>query len=181
MGWFDYHLWEFTVGKQRCGLATDEDWESSPRLMAGKVRLRDILKPGKTVIDYTYDFGDQCEHRLTVIDVRAGEPGGSYPRCIGGERNGPPEDCGGIPGFYGSKVFQTRPMRAMRRPKNGRTNTIQMRSMSCRSSTLSAASPTGGTLPEYASPKVYNQTERTKQLAGMIMKAPVGGAAVLPF
>jgi len=22
------------------------------------------------------------------------------PRYIGGERNGPPEDCGGIPGFY---------------------------------------------------------------------------------
>jgi hypothetical protein len=26
MGWFDYHLWEFTVGKQRYGLAMDEDW-----------------------------------------------------------------------------------------------------------------------------------------------------------
>jgi Plasmid pRiA4b ORF-3-like protein len=26
MGWFDYHLWEFTVGKQKYGLATDEDW-----------------------------------------------------------------------------------------------------------------------------------------------------------
>jgi hypothetical protein len=35
-----------------------------------------------------------------VIDVRAGQPGVSYPRYIGGERNGPPEDCGGIPGFY---------------------------------------------------------------------------------
>jgi hypothetical protein len=69
-------------------------------LMAGKVRLRDVLKPGKTVIDYTYDFGDNWEHRLTVNDVRAGEPGVSYPRYIGGERNGPPEDCGGIPGFY---------------------------------------------------------------------------------
>jgi hypothetical protein len=40
------------------------------------------------------------EHRLTVTEVRAGQPGVSYPRYIGGERNGPPEDCGGIPGFY---------------------------------------------------------------------------------
>jgi hypothetical protein len=55
----------------------------------------------KTVIDYTYDFGDCWEHRLTVTDVRAGEPDVSYPRYVGGERNGPPEDCGGIPGFYG--------------------------------------------------------------------------------
>src|SRR5262245_25790949 len=37
---------------------------------------------------------------LTVTDVRAGQRDVSYPRYIGGERNGPPEDCGGIPGFY---------------------------------------------------------------------------------
>ena len=76
MGWFDYHLWEFTIGKQKYGLPMDEDWGSRQRLMAGKVRLRGVLQPRKTVIDYTYDFGDQWEHRLTVTDVRAGEPGG---------------------------------------------------------------------------------------------------------
>jgi hypothetical protein len=100
MGWFDYHLWEFTIGKQRYGVPMDDDWGTEPRIAAGKVRLRDVLKPRKTIIDYTYDFGDGWEHRLTVTDVRAGQPGVSYPRYIGGERNGPPEDCGGIPGFY---------------------------------------------------------------------------------
>jgi len=58
--------------------------------MAGKVRMRDVLQPRKTILDYTYDFGDQWDHRLTVTDIRAGEPGISYPRYIGGERNGPP-------------------------------------------------------------------------------------------
>jgi len=100
MGWFDYHLWEFTIGKQKYGLPMDEDWGTKPRFKASKVRLRDVLKPRKTVIDYTYDFGDCWEHRLTVTDVRAGQPGVSYPRYIGGEWNAPPEDCGGIPGFY---------------------------------------------------------------------------------
>jgi Plasmid pRiA4b ORF-3-like protein len=100
MGWFDSHLWEFTIGKQRYGLPMDAGWGSEPCINAGKVRLRDILKARKAVIDYTYDFGDCWEHRLSVTDVRAGEPGVSYPRYIGGERNGPPEDCGGIPGFY---------------------------------------------------------------------------------
>jgi Plasmid pRiA4b ORF-3-like protein len=71
-----------------------------PRIDAGKARLRDALRPRKTVIDYTYDFGDCWEHRLTVTSVRVGEPRMSYPRYIGGEGNGPPEDCGGIPGFY---------------------------------------------------------------------------------
>jgi Plasmid pRiA4b ORF-3-like protein len=88
MGWFDYHLWEFTIGKQKYGLPMDEDWGNRQRFMARKVRLREVLQLRKTVLDYTYDFGDQWEHRLTVTDVRAGEPGVSYPRFIGGERNG---------------------------------------------------------------------------------------------
>jgi len=100
MGWFDYHLWELTIGKRRYGLPMGDTWGAEPCIAAAKVRLRDVLKQHKTIIDYTYDFGDGWEHRLTVNDVRVGEPGVSYPRYIGGERNGPPEDCGGIPGFY---------------------------------------------------------------------------------
>lgn len=100
MGWFDYHLWEFTIGKQRFGLPMDEDFGTEPRKDAAKVRLRDIIKPKKTVIDYLYDFGDSWEHRLTVTNIRSGDPQISYPRYIGGEQNAPPEDCGGLPGFY---------------------------------------------------------------------------------
>ena len=100
MGWFDYHFWEFTIGKQKYGLPMDASGGTGFPIAAGKVRLRDVLKPRKTIIDYTYDFGDWWEHRLTVTDVRAGQQGVSYPRYIAGEINGPPEDCGGIPGFY---------------------------------------------------------------------------------
>ena len=93
--------------------------------MAGKVRLRDVLQPPKTVLDYTYDFGDQWEHQLTVTDIRAGEPGVPYPRYVGGERNGPPEDCGGITGFYEWLGAISDPTtRAMLKPKNGRMITI---------------------------------------------------------
>ncbi|MBI3514190.1 MAG: plasmid pRiA4b ORF-3 family protein [Proteobacteria bacterium] len=100
MGWFDSHLWEFTIGKRRYGLSMDQDWGTEPRIEADKVRLRDVLKPTKTIIEYIYDFGDSWEHRLTVTDIRAGEPGISYPRYVAGKWSGPPEDCGGIPGFY---------------------------------------------------------------------------------
>ena len=58
MGWFDYHLWEFTIAKRRYGLPMDEDWGTEPRTDATKVRLRDVLRPRKTTIDYLYDFGD---------------------------------------------------------------------------------------------------------------------------
>ncbi len=100
MGWFDHHLWEFTIGRQRFGLPMAEDWGTAPRREAAKVRLREVLKPRRTVIDYLYDFGDSWEHRLTVTGIRAGDPQASYPRYLGGERNAPPEDCGGLPGFY---------------------------------------------------------------------------------
>lgn len=39
-------------------------------------------------------------HRRTVTEVRAGQLDLSNPRYIGGEWNAPPEDCGGIHGFY---------------------------------------------------------------------------------
>lgn len=100
MGWFDQHLWEFRLGKRRFGLPMDEDWGTEPRMHAAKVRLREVLTPHRTVMTYVYDFGDEWEHRLTLTNIRQGEPGIGYPRYVAGEHNAPPEDCGGIPGFY---------------------------------------------------------------------------------
>lgn len=100
MGWLDYHLWELVIDGQTYGLPMEDDWGTAPRKVAERVRLRDVLGPGTTVIDYTYDFGDNWEHSLTVSDVRSGDPAGAYPRFVAGERDCPPEDCGGISGFY---------------------------------------------------------------------------------
>ncbi len=99
-GWRNYHLWEFSLGKRRFGLPSGEDWREEPLADANKVHLADLLGPRRTTIDYLYDFGDSWEHRLIISNVRAGDPDCSYPRYVGGERRGPPEDCGGIPGFY---------------------------------------------------------------------------------
>ena len=100
MGWFDYHLWEFTIAERRYGLPTDEDWGTEPTADASNFRLRDLLRQPTVAGSYVYDFGDNWEHRLTITDVRTGDATLSYPRYVGGEQNGPPEDCGGIPGFY---------------------------------------------------------------------------------
>ena len=100
MGWLDQHLWEFTINGQTYGLPMDEDWGTGPRTEASKVRLRDLLKPRRTRIDYLYDFGDSWEHRLTITNIRPGTPGVSYPHYVGGEWDCPPENCGGIPGYY---------------------------------------------------------------------------------
>lgn len=58
MGWYNYHLWEFPTGKHRYGLPLGDDFGTEPRLMAAKVRLRDVLKSRTTIIDYTCDFGE---------------------------------------------------------------------------------------------------------------------------
>jgi len=100
MGWLDYHLWEFVISGQSYGVPMDDAQETTARKVASRTRLRDVLSPGTTMIDYTYDFGDNWEHTLVVSDVRRGDLGSAYPRFIAGERDCPPEDCGGIPGFY---------------------------------------------------------------------------------
>jgi len=109
MGWLDYHLWELVIEGQSYGLPMDDDWGTAPRKVASRVRLRDVLAPDTTTIHYTYDFGDSWEHQLVVSDVRQGESGSAYPRFIAGERDCPPEDCGGIPGFYEMLEARTDP------------------------------------------------------------------------
>lgn len=101
VGWFDQHLWEIRLNGQRYGLPIPgDDWGGPPTIRADRVRLEPLLGSGKTVLDYTYDFGDSWEHRLVFTDVRPGEPDTVYPRYVSGERAAPPEDSGGLPGFY---------------------------------------------------------------------------------
>jgi len=41
------------------------------------------------------------QHTIELEEILPYEKGTKYPRCIGGERNGPPEDCGGPDGYEG--------------------------------------------------------------------------------
>jgi hypothetical protein len=102
MGWEDGHMHEFSVGQRRIGRPNPED-----RLMGmpaaeneRTVRLSGILvKVGSKAI-YTYDFGDSWEHSLVLEKRLPVDPTTTYPVCTDGQLACPPEDCGGIPGFY---------------------------------------------------------------------------------
>jgi len=89
MEWQDAHLWSFASRR-----------EEISQSRAAKLPLQDLLRPRKTRLLYTYDFGDCWEHQLTVTRPRPPEIGVVYPRYVAGEGAAPPEDCGGIPGFY---------------------------------------------------------------------------------
>jgi hypothetical protein len=49
---------------------------------------------------YTYDFGDSWEHSLVLEKRLPVDPNTAYPVCTDGQLACPPEDCGGIAGFY---------------------------------------------------------------------------------
>jgi len=49
---------------------------------------------------YTYDFGDSWEHGIVLEKRLPVDPNMTYPVCADGQLACPPEDCGGIPGFY---------------------------------------------------------------------------------
>jgi Plasmid pRiA4b ORF-3-like protein len=101
MGWHDRHLWEFTANEHRYSMVVpnDTNWNKRIKNVAG-TKLSALLTVGVREIDYVYDIGDNWEHRIIVEKLRTAEPGELYPQFLGGERRCPPEDCGGIPGYY---------------------------------------------------------------------------------
>lgn len=49
---------------------------------------------------YTYDFGDNWRHTLTVEDrLLPDESFNTWPACIAGQNACPPEDVGGVGGY----------------------------------------------------------------------------------
>ena len=56
-----------------------------------------MLNKPKQKIVYTYDFGDNWEHLITVEKIL--DKAEKAPVCIAGERNCPPEDSGGVWGY----------------------------------------------------------------------------------
>ncbi len=102
MGWHDSHMHEFSAGRRHFGRPNPDD-----RLMGmppveneRTVRLSSVLgKVGAKAI-YTYDFGDGWEHDIVLEKRLSADPNLAYPLCTGGQLACPPEDCGGIGGFY---------------------------------------------------------------------------------
>jgi hypothetical protein len=64
------------------------------------VRLSGIWGRVGSKAIYTYDFGDTWEHSIVLEKRLPDDPNPKYPVCTDGQLACPPEDCGGIPGFY---------------------------------------------------------------------------------
>ncbi|XP_063911357.1 uncharacterized protein y4hQ-like isoform X2 [Zophobas morio] len=66
-----------------------------------QVTLKELFKTSGDTVLYEYDHGNTWEHEIVfekflLLPVNRNHP---FPKCVGGERACPPEDCGGVRGY----------------------------------------------------------------------------------
>jgi hypothetical protein len=101
--WANSHLHAFRTGEQSHETYDPElwdDWRGGPeKLDESEFRLCDLLHAKGDRLTYLYDFGDGWRHDVRIEKVLpATRP--LLTTCTAGEPAAPPEDCGGVPGYY---------------------------------------------------------------------------------
>ena len=100
MGWEDNHMHSFQIDgvnyKGKGAFESDDMRKESEN----STLLRDVIHQPNQEFHYEYDFGDSWGHEILVEEILPFQPPGRYPVCLVGARACPPEDCGGIPGYY---------------------------------------------------------------------------------
>ena len=100
--WWNYHLWEFQVGRFRVAIPDEEDeWNPDARPFADARRfpLSRCLTWGVDRMNYLYDFGDDWNHDVRLETVFRVEDLYSLPAFVEGAWAAPREDTGGVHGF----------------------------------------------------------------------------------
>jgi hypothetical protein len=97
MGWSDCHLHQYRVGNSYIGIP-EPDFDIDI-IDERKVYLKDIISNPKDNFIYEYDFGDGWEHKIVLEKIIPLDSSES-PKVIKGKKACPPEDCGGIWGYY---------------------------------------------------------------------------------
>ncbi|SDH62019.1 pRiA4b ORF-3-like protein [Actinokineospora alba] len=93
--WDDSHLHVFETPFGDFGNADPEVGHQSSR----SVTLEQVAPGAGSKLGYLYDFGDAWDHEIVVEKVLEPGKAGTLPRCTGGRRAAPPEDCGGMWGY----------------------------------------------------------------------------------
>jgi hypothetical protein len=93
--WYDSHLHVFETPYGEFGTANAQLGHRPE----APVTLEQVAPGLKSKVRYTYDFGDDWEHDIVVEKVLDHSETATYPRCTGGRRAAPPEDCGGVWGY----------------------------------------------------------------------------------
>jgi hypothetical protein len=96
--WFDYQTHAFNLDDLRFGnpVKRDDMTIEDDR----DITLADLDLEHRGRLTYDYHFGDVWRVDIKVEKVLTVQKGQIYPLCAGGERAGPPEDCGGLEAFH---------------------------------------------------------------------------------
>lgn len=101
MGWQNCHLHQFTIySPKEMGLVEIGLGEEDFNKLRIFERVSKHFSLENTDALYWYDFGDDWNHKVTLEKIIPADPKHTYPRCIAGKRACPPEDSGGVWGFY---------------------------------------------------------------------------------
>jgi len=108
MGWQDYHLHMFELEDKNAqggyvrieSPFTEPDIVEEEIMLSTEVPIKSFFKKPKDRALYTYDYGDGWQHDVVLEKIVPREPKKTYPACLAGELTCPPEDCGGVFGYY---------------------------------------------------------------------------------
>jgi hypothetical protein len=100
MGWTDSHLHQFVIDGQSFGVPDPEVRSGTDSLNEKRYVLAQVAPDAKKKFLYEYDFGDGWEHEVLVEKILASDPAFKRPVCLAGAMACPPEDCGGVFGYY---------------------------------------------------------------------------------
>ena len=96
--WYDYQTHTFAFGDLRFGnpVKREDGVVEDDR----DIPLADLALENHAHFTYSYHFDETWQVEVAVEGFHALRKGVSYPRCLAGERAGPPEDCGGPEAYH---------------------------------------------------------------------------------
>jgi hypothetical protein len=100
-GWEDSHLYQFSQhgrASERIYQIPDPESDDETVLDSSINRLSETFSIVGQGFTYIYDFGDNWIHQITLEEIT--EELIIMPLCLAGKGACPPEDCGGVPGYY---------------------------------------------------------------------------------
>lgn len=103
VGWQDCHLHQFFLKDPFKGQSKRIAWpvpDMEVEIDERKALLKNYFKKVKDTIFYEYDFGDSWIHKIELKEIIDNQDNMKLPQIIDGANACPPEDCGGICGYY---------------------------------------------------------------------------------
>ena len=105
MGWKNSHLHQFIAGsgfvRTYYGKPDPEFSDIGSEMLDGRrYTVADLAPVPKRKFVCEYDFGDGWQHDVLAEKILPPDPAFKHPVCLAGKNACPPEDCGGMGGYY---------------------------------------------------------------------------------